>query len=200
MSDWEPSYAVASIHTPTFQKQPGRYRVKTVALDAQPITTAGGITVLPHMTLDTLDPDQSAMLILPGGRHWEDGKNMDAAAKAKSFLAAGVPVAAICGATLGLARAGVLDLMRHTSNAPQYLMTTNYLGSALYQNEPSVTDGKLVTAGATGALEFARDIFRLLGVYSAETLDSWYGLFKTGNPAFFSALMQSRQGATTPSR
>ena len=190
LSDWEPSYAVAGINTSTFQKQPGRFRVKTVSLDDQPIITAGGITVLPNMTLDKLDPEQSAMLILPGGRHWDDGKNMEAAAKAKGFLAAGVPVAAICGATAGLARAGVLDVMRHTSNAPEYLAATRYLGGALYQNEPAVTDGKLITAGATGALEFAREIFKLLGVYGAEKLDAWYGLFKTGNPAFYGALMQ----------
>ena len=164
--------------------------MKTVSLDDQPIITAGGITVLPNMTLDKLDPEQSAMLILPGGRHWDDGKNMEAAAKAKTFLAAGVPVAAICGATAGLARAGVLDMMRHTSNAPEYLAATRYLGGALYQNQPAVTDGKLITAGATGALEFAREIFKLLGVYSAEKLDAWYGLFKTGNPAFYGALMQ----------
>jgi putative intracellular protease/amidase len=50
------------------------------------------------------------MLILPGGTAWDEGKNGE-----------GVPVAAICGATAGLARAGVLDTRRHTSNALEYL-------------------------------------------------------------------------------
>lgn len=190
-SDWEPAYAVAGIHNPMFQKQPGRYRVKTVALDRGPITSAGGLTVLPHMPLAQLAPDQSAMLILPGGRLWDDGKNLEAAALARHFIAAGVPVAAICGATAGLARVGLLDLMRHTSNAAEYLRQTGYLGQALYQNERAVTDGKLITAGATAPLEFAREIFRQLDIYSPEVLDAWFSLFQTGNPAFFGALVQA---------
>lgn len=38
----------------------------------------------------------------------------------------------------------------------------------------------------------------MLGVYSAEMLDVWSGLFKTGNPVFFSALMRSGQEASMP--
>ena len=64
------------------------------------------------MTLDKLHPEDSAMLILPGGHFWDDGKNREAALLARKFLAAGVPVAAICGATAGLARVGMLDLMQ----------------------------------------------------------------------------------------
>ncbi len=195
LSDWEPGYAIAGINTPAYQKQPGRYRVKTVALADQPITTAGGLTVLPHMTLDKLRPEDSAMFILPGGRFWDDGKNREAAVLAKRFLAAGVPVAAICGATAGLARVGMLDLMKHTSNSPDYLKMTNYGGAALYQNERAVTDGKLITAGATAPLEFAREIFRQLDLYKPATLEAWFGLFQTGNPAFYGALMQGAQGA-----
>lgn len=194
LSDWETGYAIAGINNPMFQKHPGRYRVKTVSLANQPVTTAGGLTVLPNMPLDQLTPEKSAMLILPGGRLWDDGKNLEAASLAKRFVAAGVPVAAICGATAGLARVGVLDLMRHTSNAPEYLERTGYLGGALYQRERAVTDGKLVTAGATAPLEFAREIFRQLDLYTPEVLDAWFGLFQTGNPAFYGALESAGQG------
>lgn len=195
LSDWEIGYAIAGINNPMFQKQPGRYRVKTVSLANEPVITAGGLTVLPNMPLDQLAPERSAMLILPGGRLWDDGKNLEAASLAKRFIAAGVPVAAICGATAGLARVGVLDLMRHTSNSPEYLAQTGYLGGALYQNERAVTDGKLITAGATAPLEFAREIFKQLHLYNAAVLDAWFGLFQTGNPAFHSALASASQGS-----
>jgi putative intracellular protease/amidase len=191
LSDWEPAYAVAGINNPAFQSQPGRYRVSTVALEARPVTTQGGIVVLPHTTLDRLVPDDSAMLVLPGGKLWDDGKNGEAAAKARAFLAAGVPVAAICGATAGLARAGVLDLMRHTSNSPDYLKATQYQGAGLYQDEPAVTDGMLITAGATAPIEFAYHVFKRLELYPADTLEAWFGLFKTGNRAYYTALSQS---------
>ena len=71
-------------------------------------------------------------------------------------------MAAICGATAGLARGGLLDDRRHTSNAREYLAATGYGGGALYQDEPAVTDGDLITAASMAPLEFAHHIFRRL--------------------------------------
>ena len=190
LSDWEPGFAIAGINKPAFQTQPGRYGVKTVGLNPNQVKTMGGVTILPDMTLDQLEPGQSAMLILPGGDTWDEGQNIEAAQKAKVFLAAGVPVAAICGATSGLARVGILDDNRHTSNAPDYLQATNYQGAALYQNEPAVTDGNLITAGATAPLDFAYHIFKKLELYAPEMLEAWYGLFKTGDPTYFFTLLE----------
>ncbi len=191
LADWEPAFAIAGINKPAFQTQPGRYSVKTVGLTPTPVKTMGGVTLLPDLTLDQLEPAQSAMLILPGGDTWDEGQNIEAAQKAKDFLAAGVPVAAICGATAGLARLGLLDDKRHTSNAPDYLQATNYQGAALYINEPAVTDGRLITAAGTAPLDFAYHIFKKLDLYPAETLEAWYGLFKTGDPTYFFKLLES---------
>ena len=190
LSDWEPVYAIAGINNPAFQAQPGRYRVKTVGVNTQPVATIGGVTILPDMSIDALEPAQSALLILTGGAGWEEGRHDEAVEKAKQFLAAGTPVAAICGATAGLARAGVLDERQHTSNAPEYLQALHYGGAALYQNQPAVTDGNLITAGATAPIEFAYHIFKKLDVYTAPTLEAWYGLYKTGDPKYFYALQQ----------
>src|SRR5919202_2690133 len=109
LADWETGFAIAGINNPALQKHPGRYRVQTVSLDAEPVTTIGGVTILPDITLNELEPSQSAMLILPGGEAWDEGKNSEILESAKRFLDAGIPVAAICGATAGLARAGILD-------------------------------------------------------------------------------------------
>lgn len=189
LADWEPGFAIAGINKPAFQTQPGRYSIKTVGLTPTPVKTMGGVTLLPDLTLDQLEPAQSAMLILPGGDTWDEGQNIEAAQKAKDFLAAGVPVAAICGATAGLARLGILDDKRHTSNAPDYLQATNYQGAALYVNEPAVTDGQLITAAGTAPLDFAYHIFKKLDLYPAEMIEAWYGLFKTGDPTYFFKLL-----------
>src|SRR5829696_7504824 len=140
LADWEPGYAVAGINNPEYQTQPGRYRVQTVGIGGM-VTTIGGITIVPDTKLADLDPAESAMLILPGGNVW-DGDGIPAAVeKAREFLAAGVPVAAICGATAGLARGGLLDAAAHTSNAAGYLQATGYGGAARYRADPAVTDG-----------------------------------------------------------
>lgn len=131
------------------------------------------------------------MLILPGGTAWDEGKNAEVADIARAFLNESVPVAAICGATAGLARAGLLDSWRHTSNSLEYLKATDYLGKRLYQDAPAATDGNLITASATAPVDFAYHIFKRLDLYKPETLDAWYGLFKTGDPAYHAAFVKS---------
>ena len=189
LADWEPGFAVAGINNPDGQKAPGRYQVRTVAATRDAITTIGGIRILPDMSLDQLDPAESAMLILPGGESWDQGGNLEAVEKAKAFLAAGVPVAAICGATAGLARGGILNTRKHTSNAPEYLAATGYRGAHLYQPADVVSDQNVITASAMSSLEFARAIFARLDLYEDKVLEAWYGLFKTGDPKYYAALV-----------
>src|SRR5688500_17542415 len=99
LADWEASYAIAGINNPATPTAAGRYRVQTVGITREPVTTMGGVRVLPDMSLGELDLADSALLILPGGERWDEeglGEVMPCVAR---FLAAGVPVAAICGAT-----------------------------------------------------------------------------------------------------
>ncbi len=191
MTDWETGHAVAHLNNPEHQRVPGRYTVRTVAASAAPITTMGGVRILPDLALGDLDPETSALLILPGAPIWEDGGNTEMAAAAAGFVSAGVPVAAMCGATLGLARAGLLDDRRHTSNAAEYLSSTGYPGTHHYVEEPAVTDRGVITAGALHPVPFAAAIFALLEVYPTAVLEAWTGLFSTGDPAWFPLLMQS---------
>jgi hypothetical protein len=65
LAGWEIGFAIAGINNPAFQKHPGRYRVQTAGLTAEPVMTIGGLKILPDMTLNELQP--GAMLILPGG-------------------------------------------------------------------------------------------------------------------------------------
>ncbi|MCP4746195.1 MAG: glutamine amidotransferase [Desulfobacteraceae bacterium] len=191
LSDWEAGYAIAAINNPQFQLSPDRYQIRTVSLRQGPVMTIGGVRIDPDLTLENISYADSAMLILPGGTAWDSGQNMEAVEVAAQFLSAGVPVAAICGATVGLARAGLLDDRRHTSNAKQYLAATQYCGVSLYEESPAVTDANLITASGLAPVDFAQHIFQRLNLYSPKVLDAWYGLFKTGKPEFFGALMQA---------
>jgi len=191
LSDWEAGYAVAGINNPQFQQHPGRYRVRTVAPDKDSVLSMGGIRIMPDLALDALGPEDSAMLILPGGVAWEEGRHGQAVEAAGAFLEADIPVAAICGATVALARAGLLDGRRHTSNAREYLAATQYRGAELYEEISAVTDKNLITASGVAPLDFALHIFRRLDLYTPPVLDAWYGLFKTGRPEYFAALLEA---------
>jgi putative intracellular protease/amidase len=131
------------------------------------------------------------MLVLVGAPSWETGGNGAALKKAGEFLRHGTPVAAICGATYGLARAGILDERKHTSNAPEYLIPSGYRGEANYVNERAVIDRNVITAGATGAIDFARQIFLALAYYPPRTIEAWYQLYRTGEPRYYAELMQA---------
>lgn len=191
LSDWETGYAIAAINNPRFQRIPGRYRVRTVALRSDIVQTMGGVRIVPDLTLAQLSPADSAMLILPGGDVWEAGGNPEAIETALSFLDAGVPVAAICAATAALARDGLLDKRRHTSNAREYLEATGYRGQSFYEEAPAVTDDDIITASGTAPVDFAQHIFSRLDLYPPDVLDAWYGLFKTGHREYFDALMRA---------
>src|SRR5512147_2547629 len=135
MADWEPAFAVAHINRPA-PGMPSRYRVRTVGLARTSIRSMGGLVITPDLTLSELVPEESAMLILPGADLWQDAATDPALESARDFVEADVPIAAICGATFGLARAGLLDDRRHTSNDPGWLASSGYRGAAYYVQEP----------------------------------------------------------------
>ncbi|GGS85766.1 type 1 glutamine amidotransferase family protein [Streptomyces chromofuscus] len=185
LADWETGHATA------FLARAG-HPIRTVGRTTDPVTSIGGLRVQPDVALDDVRPEDSALLILPGADLWDAGDELaPMARKAREFLAAGVPVAAICGATAGLAREGLLDDRAHTSAVSFYLAATGYRGGARYVDADAVTDGLLITAGPTEPVAFAREVLRLLGVYEGEVLDAWYRLFHDSDAEAYAVLEQA---------
>ncbi|MFI6375491.1 type 1 glutamine amidotransferase family protein [Streptomyces sp. NPDC050546] len=182
LADWETGHATAQLAR-------AGHTIRTVGPTTAPVTSTGGLRVQPDAALDDVRPEDSALLILPGADLWDTSDDLAPfARKARAFLEAGVPVAAICGATAGLAREGLLDDRDHTSAVSFYLAATGYAGGGRYVETDAVTDGPLVTAGPTEPVAFAREILRLLGVYEGEVLDAWYRLFHDSDPAAYAVL------------
>jgi putative intracellular protease/amidase len=182
LADWETGHATAHLAR-------AGHRIRTVGPSTDPVTSIGGLRIQPDTALDDVRPEDSSLLILPGADLWDtSGDLAPFARKARAFLEAGVPVAAICGATAGLAREGLLDDRDHTSAVSFYLAATGYAGGGRYVETDAVTDGNLVTAGPTEPVAFAREIFRLLGVYEGEVLDAWYRLFHDSDPEAYAVL------------
>jgi putative intracellular protease/amidase len=191
LADWETGFATAHINSPGWHKTPGRYQVRTVGATAEPITTMGGLRITPDVTLAELTPADSAMLILPGNEIFTGEAFVPFADRARDFLTAGVPVAAICGATGGLALAGLLDDREHTSNAAEFLNMLDYKGGELYRDEPAVNDRGLITASANAPVDFAKAILAQLEVFEPQVLESWYKLYGRRDPAGFYELMSA---------
>ncbi|MDO0913100.1 type 1 glutamine amidotransferase family protein [Streptomyces sp. DT2A-34] len=182
LADWEPGHATAQLAR-------AGYEIRTVGPTREPVTTVGGLRIQPDLALDDVRPSDAALLILPGADLWDTSDDLAPfARKAREFLDAGVPVAAICGATAGLAREGLLDDRDHTSAVSFYLAATGYGGGERYVEADAVTDRGLVTAGPTEPVAFAREILRLLKVYDDEAVDAWYRLFHDSDATAYAVL------------
>ena len=187
LADWEPGHLLAELRSARFTGTP--FGVVSVAETLEPVTTTGGLRLLPDMLLADLDPADSDLLVLPGADLWDADGGGAFADAAAGFLGAGVPVAAICGATAGLARAGLLDDRGHTSAAPEYLAATGYAGGARYQEARAVADDGLVTAGPDAPVQFARATLGLLGLMPEAALEAYEGVFARGDASYYPTLM-----------
>jgi putative intracellular protease/amidase len=193
LADWEIGYLLVELRTGRFTGRP--WKIVSVAESREPITSMGGLRIVPDMILDDLDPGDSNLLILPGADLWDAGDGAAFADAATRFLDTGVPVAAICGATAGLARAGLLDKRRHTSAAAEYLMATGYAGGDFYVDERAVVDSDLITAGPQSPVQFACATLRRLGLATDRTLEAYEGVFHRADVTAYPALMEAQDAA-----
>lgn len=196
LSDWETGYITAELNTGRFFKQPGNpVRVITIANTKDAVKTMGGISILPDQTVAETTFNGNDLLILPGGETWLEDIHLPILSVVNEFLPKGMIVGAICGATFALAKTGILDTRKHTSNDLNFLqqICPDYKGAELYLNEPAVTNDNVITAPGTAPLEFAQHILKRLEVFKPETLDAWYSLYKLKEPNYFYALMASLQ-------
>ncbi|ANY65623.1 glutamine amidotransferase [Paenibacillus sp. BIHB 4019] len=194
MSDWEIGYLTAELNTGRYYKKGlAPSKIVTVGMDKTPVTTMGGLKIRPDIRLDECSIESTDTLILPGGETWTTTIHQPILETAERCLKEGALVAAICGATIGLAQTGLLDSRWHTSNDLEYLnmICPTYTGEKYYKMESAVTDGKLITASGIAPLEFSVHVLRALEVYSPDTLDAWYSLNKTQESKYFYELMNA---------
>lgn len=194
LADWETRHVLAELHSGRYLKSPSlKYDIVLCGRTMQTITTMGGLHLTPDVLFADIRPRPDDVVILPGADTWLDPVQEPVIRKVRSILDGGIPVAAICGATMGLANAGLLNNRPNTSNDLTVLkmFCPGYKGEEWYRNEPAVTDGNLITASGLEPVDFAAHVFRKLGVMKPAALEAWQGLMTTRKPEFFYALMRS---------
>lgn len=198
LADWEIGYLTAELNS-------GRYLDKTrppvelikIGNTTEPIKTMGGITITPDENIDNIKFEENDLLILPGADTWTEEENKKIIDIVSSIINEKVIIAAVCGATVALANKGILNNRKHTSNDIEVLkmFCPEYAGENFYLNQPAVTDDNLITASGLAPLEFSYEILKRTNLMKTETLEAWYQLYKTNEPKYFYALMESIEGA-----
>lgn len=174
-ADWEPAHALAEL------RRWGKREVRSVGFTTAPVVSMGGLRVTPDIALSAVQTSDVELLLLPGGDLWQQGAYpTDVQALIHDLVNTETPVAAICAATLALVRAGVLDDRRHTSNGRDYLAyyAPDFRSGANYVESMAVRDRHVITASGLGAVDFAREIFAELAVFSPENEQLWFDMFK----------------------
>ncbi|MEN6293709.1 MAG: type 1 glutamine amidotransferase family protein [Methanobacterium sp.] len=194
LADWEISYLTAELNS-------GRYLNKTgppvglikIGNTTEPIKTMGGITITPDESIDNIKFKEDDLLILPGADTWMEEENKKIIDIVSGIINEKVIIAAICGATVALANKGILNNRNHTSNDIEVLkmFCPEYTGENFYLNQPAVTDDNLITASGITPLEFSYEVLKRINVMKTGTLEAWYKLYKTREPKYFYALMES---------
>ncbi len=176
-ADWEPAHALAEL------RRSGKRGVVVAGFNSNPVLSMGGLRVVPDRSLHQVSPDQIGLLILPGGDLWKSGDYPESVLSAllRQLITTRTPIAAICGATLALARAGLLNDRRHTSTVPGDLNTApGHSGAGHYVYEGAVTDRGVITASGLASVEFAREVLAMLGVFGKADEALWFDMYKSG--------------------
>jgi len=176
LADWELAHALCEIN------KSGKFEVVSVGLSDKPVMTMGGLKLNPDITLDGVAPAEASIFMLPGGDMWERESHEGLKTLLRRLHAEKVPIGAICGATLEIARAGLTRDIRHTSNSKDYLkaMVADYGDEGFYVNELAVTDQNVITASGLGCVEFAREVIKQLNLYNEFDTRTWFEMFKHG--------------------
>ena len=193
LSDWEIGYITAELNSRRYINKDKPFSLIKTGSTSEPIITMGGISITPDMSITDISFKYDDILILPGADTWMGDENKKAVEIASELLDKNITVAAICGATVALASAGLLDNRKHTSNDKEFLkmFSPQYTGSDYYIEEPAITDGSLITASGLAPLEFSYQVFKKNSLMKPETLEAWYNLNKTRDSKYFFELMDS---------
>lgn len=162
-ADWEYAF-IAGTASPFYGID-----VRFFAPTTGQISSQGGLAVTIDSTLQQcLDwkPDVVAVI---GGMVWERVEAPDIRDFLHASRSNGATIAGICGGTLALARAGLLDDIPHTSNSADFLQenAVSYEGHSRYQNsQVAVVADRIITAPGPAPVSFTCAVFEGAGLSS----------------------------------
>jgi putative intracellular protease/amidase len=143
------------------------FSARTVALSPStgPVKSIGGLRLVPDRGVapeENADLDAVAVI---GAETWPSEDAPDIAPLLSATLARGGIVGGICGGTLALARAGLFEGRKHTSNGAGWIQSkiSDYSGSSLYQDVPhAVRDAHIVSAPGSAPGTFTTNFLEAL--------------------------------------
>lgn len=181
-------YLMEAISSDEQQLKPNpRYVNKIVAPTMDPVAAIGGFRVIPDYSFANM-PDDYAALVLIGGYGWLTPAADNVVPSVRKAIDNGKIVGAICNGASFMAKAGFLNNMKHTGNGIEQLKLwggDNYTNPDGYIHQQAISDGNIVTANGSGALEFTKELLLLLENDTPERIEMYYQFNKQGFCSIF---------------
>ncbi len=164
-ADWEYAYIAGTVgpfygmELRFFAPKPGE------------VVSQGGLPANVSRGTDEITDWSPDVVVVIGSFCWEQEGAPDISDVLTAQRERGGAVAGICGGTLALARSGLLDKVRHTSNDPAFLTDNapKYAGASRYvASRKAVSDDGIITAPGTAPTSFAAAVLEAAGM-DAET-------------------------------
>lgn len=164
-----------------------KYINRILAPTMEPVAAIGGFKVVPDFSFGNM-PEDYAALVLLGGYGWHTPEADAVAPIVRKAREKGIIVGAICNGASFLAKHGFLNGVRHTGNGLDQLRLWgggNYTNQQGYIHRQAVSDGGIVTANGSAALEFAKELLLLLENDTPEYIEMYYQFNKQGFCSLF---------------
>ncbi|ESY75403.1 DJ-1/PfpI family protein [Mesorhizobium sp. M0051] len=140
-------------------------RAVSLAPDGKPVTGISGFQLTPDRSAKADENSDLDAIAVIGSDEWAGKAPPDVADLLNAVASRGGVVGGICAGTLALARAGLFEKARHTSNGRDWINghQAGYAGVSLYQDVPhAVADGKIVSAPGSAPGTFALAFLKTL--------------------------------------
>ena len=158
------NYEDSELLVPYYRLKEARVEVTVASLNRGTIIGKHGYEVAVDITIDEVNPDDYAILVLPGGKAPAVVRKEPKALEiARSFFTGSKPVAAICHGPQILISAGLLKGRRATC----YRSVADELkkAGALYEDQEVVVDANLITSRQPADLPaFMRETMKKIGL------------------------------------
>ncbi len=143
------------------------FAARAVALSpvTGPVRSIGGLRLVPDRGIGVAENSDLDAIAVIGSDTWPDEDAPDIAPLLNATLVRGGIVGGICGGTLALARAGIFEGRKHTSNGAGWIESKlgDYAGSSLYQDVPyAVRDAHIISAPGSAPGTFTTNFLEAL--------------------------------------
>ncbi len=161
-------FSAARLNEESRSTEPSPFEVLLVAQFDRPVTTAGGMKVLPHITFDRCPPLD--VLVVPGG--WGTRREMKNDAMLSFVVSRAAQVgtlASVCTGSLILGNTGLLDGLRATTHWRSLGLMKELFPKVTVDSESHLVEqGRIITsAGISAGIDMA---LRVVARYCGETV------------------------------